>query len=242
MTGHWTGGPMLAFDLETTGVDVETARIVTAALIEIIPGKPVETTQLVVDPGVEIPEAAAAVHGWTNERVRAHPDTVDPKTATDQIADHLLDAFSAGVPVVIYNAPYDLTVLDREMRRHTGSALISETLHPVVDPLVIDKHIDPYRRGSRKLTDVCAHYRVRLDQAHDSAADALAAARLAYRVGLVLSDAPFSIGELSDLYTAQIGWKAEQAESFAAYLRRQGKDASDVDGAWPIRPFPEATA
>ena len=53
-----------------------------------------------------------------------------------------------------------------------------DALRPVLDPRVLDKHIDPYRRGGRKLTDLCAHYKVALDGAHSADADAIAACRV----------------------------------------------------------------
>jgi DNA polymerase-3 subunit epsilon len=42
----------------------------------------------------------------------------------------------------------------------------------VVDPLVIDKWLDRYRKGSRKLEAICAHYGAVLDEAHDADFDA----------------------------------------------------------------------
>ena len=56
----WIHGPRATFDLETTGVDVETARIVTASLLLLNPDGSVRRAgEWLADPGVEIPEAAA---------------------------------------------------------------------------------------------------------------------------------------------------------------------------------------
>ena len=72
----WVTGPLLGFDTETTGVDPLGDRLVTAAVVSCGPlgadgarGRDVRTW--LADPGVEIPEAAAAVHGITTERARA---------------------------------------------------------------------------------------------------------------------------------------------------------------------------
>lgn len=59
----WLGGDMAGFDLETTGVDVETARIVTAHL------NGVDWTVAVDE---DIPEAATAIHGITTDYARKH--------------------------------------------------------------------------------------------------------------------------------------------------------------------------
>ncbi|MCA1943131.1 MAG: 3'-5' exonuclease, partial [Yonghaparkia sp.] len=63
---------LAVFDLETTGVDVRTARIVTACVAVLdASGAVVARRDWLADPGVEIPEGAAAIHGITTERARA---------------------------------------------------------------------------------------------------------------------------------------------------------------------------
>jgi DNA polymerase-3 subunit epsilon len=163
----WHTGWMTAFDLETTGVDVETARIVTATIVH-IKGSQTESREWLVNPGVPIPAEAAAVHGVTDERAQA--EGVPPSQAVAQIFAELDQAWTGQHPVVIFNASYDLTVLDREMRRHLDLNL-DGVIGPVIDPFVIDKHLDPYRKGKRTLTATCEHYAVRLDAAHDATQD-----------------------------------------------------------------------
>ena len=65
-------GRLAVFDVETTGIDVETAHIVSAcvAVLE-ADGEVVDRWDWLADPGVEIPEGASAVHGITTERARA---------------------------------------------------------------------------------------------------------------------------------------------------------------------------
>src|SRR5690554_6553076 len=60
------------FDLETTGIDVRTSRIVTAHIgVLDAEGVLVGSHEWLADPGVEIPPQASAVHGVTTERARA---------------------------------------------------------------------------------------------------------------------------------------------------------------------------
>lgn len=233
MNTPWHTRPMAAFDIETTGLDVEADRIVTAALWRIDPARGAkEVTTWLADPGIEIPAEAAEIHGITTEQARA-----EGRPAAEVVAEiaAALEAVAAdGLPVVVYNAPYDLTLLDREIALHRpGAPLSAQPL--VVDPFVLDKHVDTYRRGSRKLVDVCAHYDVPLaqEEAHGAAADALAAARLAWRIAAAHPE----IAEMSaeDLHQAQVKWKAEQSASFQEYLRRRNPEAV-VDGTWPLIP------
>jgi DNA polymerase III subunit epsilon len=227
----WHLGPMTAFDLETTGPDPDTARIVTATVVR-IHGAEVQSREWLVDPGVEIPTEASDIHGVTTAQAQAHGQ--DPASAAAQILAELDEAWTGGHPVVIYNGSYDLTVLDRELRRHCGSNL-DGVIGPVIDPFVIDKHLDRYRKGKRTLIACCEHYKVTLGGAHDATQDALAAGRLAWRLAQVY---PQQLGDLSLVNALQAAWRAEWAVGFTDYLRRQGSDEI-VDGDWPLRPYRE---
>ncbi|MDD5720632.1 MAG: exonuclease domain-containing protein, partial [Candidatus Krumholzibacteria bacterium] len=55
--------PLVCFDLETTGIDVQRDRIVQIALIRIEPTGQRRSFTSLVNPGVPIPAAATAVHG-----------------------------------------------------------------------------------------------------------------------------------------------------------------------------------
>jgi DNA polymerase III epsilon subunit-like protein len=222
----WHQGRLCGFDLETTGTDVETDRIVTACVVQVGGGHPTQAANWMADPGVEIPEGAAKVHGITTEVV-------------EQIVAGLTEIVLAGLPVVAMNAAFDLTMLDREARRHGIKPLadvVGDDLR-VVDPRVLDKKIDPYRRGSRKLEDLCRHYQVALDGAHSADADAIAACRVAWRIAVQeprIGEAP-----LSALHVWQVSWAREQAESLAEYFRRTPGKESWADGVrteWPYIP------
>lgn len=224
----WHTGPMLGFDLETTGVDVETARIVTASLVVVGDGD-TRTDHYLIDPGIEIPAEAAAIHGITTDKARN--EGMQPQEALGLVAHAIAMSHKAMRPLVAYNAAYDLTVLDRDLRRN-GLGPLSE-YGPVIDPFVIDRHVDPYRKGKRTLGVTCEHYRVVLDNAHDSTADALAALRLAWRMGCMYPE----VGDTDPdaLHTSQIKWHAERQQSFREYRERSGKDATDVSDEWPMR-------
>lgn len=233
----WHTGPLTAFDTETTGVDVATARIVTTAIVTII-DRSVLTRPWLINPGVEIPAEASAIHGISTEHAVAYGTA--PVMALEEIAQTLAESFLRGRPLVGFNICYDLTVLEGELARHELPALASRCdIAPVIDPLVIDRHVDKYRKGSRKLDAMCVHYKVGLDDAHEAGSDALAAARLAWRLGTVFPE----IGDADpfELHALQIEWQAEWAAGFQKYLRR--KDATAViDGSWPLQQLPAVAA
>lgn len=225
----WHLAPLASFDLETTGVDPETARIVTATVVR-IHGYVTTTKEWLVDPGIEIPAEASAIHGVTTERARKYGQ--DPASACAQILAELDECWTEGRPVVIFNASYDLTVLDRELRRHNGIEL--PVTGVVIDPFVIDKELDRYRKGSRTLTACAAHYGVKQEGAHTSEGDALAAARVAWRLATVY---PERLSRLDELNELQAMWRLQWAEGFRDHLRSKGKPFDDVDGHWPLRPY-----
>ena len=218
------------FDLETTGVDVTGDRIVTAHVgVLDHDGAVIEARSWLADPGVEIPEGATAVHGITTARARA-----EGRPAAEVVAEvvaALRSLLDQGVPVVAYNASYDFSLLKHEAARHGVIPL--EAPSPVVDPLVLDKQLDRYRRGKRTLTAVAAHYGVSLDGAHDAAADAVAAGRVAQALA-----ARFELPTCAvTLHEQQVGWARAQAESLTEYFVRIGRLAPEdvIDGAWPVR-------
>ncbi|MEU4205618.1 3'-5' exonuclease [Streptomyces sp. NPDC026294] len=233
----WHLGRLCGFDLETTGPDPETARIVTACVVQCGGGQPTQSATWLTDvDGHEIPDEAAAIHGVTTERARA--EGVALRAAVEQILDALGQVVLAGVPIVAMNARYDFTVLDREARRYGMKPLVDGLGGlRVLDPFVIDKQVDRYRRGSRKLTALCEHYAVPLDGAHSADADAIAACRVAWRQGTQY--AQLAAMSLDELYTAQVAWAAEQAASLQEYFRRKDP-AAVVQGAWPVVPHQRA--
>ena len=226
----WHYGKLAAFDLETTGVDPHAARIVTAcvAVIDVHGPSDPRVAEWLVNPGIPIPEEATKVHGITNERAAA--DGQPPAAAVADIIDVLTLAWGTGAVVVGHNVAYDLTVLASEAARHGLPPL--EVAGPVVDTLVLDKHVDPYRKGKRTLGVAAQHYNAALGEAHNAAADAMAAARIAWRIAELYPD----IAALSavELHARQVTWAREQGESLRAYFTRQGKQETVALG-WPIR-------
>ncbi len=226
---NWASS-LAVFDLETTGIDVETSRIVTANVSVIdADGAVLESSDWLLNPGVEIPAGATAVHGISTERAQA--DGMPAGEGVGQILERLRAVLERSLPVVAYNAPYDFTILNREARRHGLAAL--ETPGPIIDPLVIDKAVDRYRKGKRTLEAAAAFYGVPLDDAHDAAADAVAAGRVAQAIAREHGAAlPASATEL---HTKQVAWAAEQAASFQKYMRANRDPEFTADGAWPER-------
>ena len=232
----WARGPLVGFDTETTGVDVARSRIVTAAVVLRIPGASTEVRTWLLDPGVEIPAEAAAIHGITTEHARAHG--ASPAAALEEIASALTGHLREGIPVVAYNAAFDLSLLDAELTRH-GLATLPERLGravaPVLDPLVLDRWQDRYRRGKRRLGDLVQHYGVEAAaELHSADVDVLAT--LDVLDALVRTFPELGRLGLDELHDAQVRAHHDWARGFNEWRASQGFEGPGASPAWPVEP------
>lgn len=237
MTTSWHTGRLACFDLETSGIDAHRDRIVTAAIVEVGGGQPTRESNWLVNPGIPIPPGASDVHGITDDVAAGG---MDAGQAVYEIAEHLTRLARAGVPIVGHNVGgYDLTMLWAECMRHGHRDHVASledlaTEGCVIDTFVLDKAVDTYRKGSRKLVDVAAHYGITLTEAeaHGATADALASGRIAW---VIATRYPHHVQRSAkDLHVWQVMEKHAQAESFGRYLRKQGKP-DDVAREWPLQ-------
>ncbi|MDX3314704.1 exonuclease domain-containing protein [Streptomyces sp. ME08-AFT2] len=227
----WHRGPLASYDCETSGVDTAVARIVTAALVR-ANGQVLEWLSDL--DGAEIPEGAYNVHKVSTEYAHAHGRPA--KQVVEEIADAIAGEMSVGrAALVVMNAPFDLPLLDAECARH-GVATVDDRIgcmEPVIDPLVLDRHADRYRRGKRTLEALAAHYGVALTEAHTAKADALAALEVAVRIGERYPEMQLPAHRI---HMHQVHWHADWAANFQQFLRGKGETNAVIDGSWPLRP------
>jgi DNA polymerase III epsilon subunit-like protein len=118
--GRWSGPvhtplerlPMVAIDCETTGLDPRRDRIVSFAAIRIDEGLQVAARpllDLMIDPGIDIPARATAVHGIGRAQLDGAPSFAE---AFARIAGSLADAVVVG-----HFVDFDLAILRREVAR-----------------------------------------------------------------------------------------------------------------------------
>lgn len=95
--------PIAFFDLETTGTNITTDRIVEISIVRISPpDEKVEIKTFRVNPGMPIPEHASAVHGIYDKDVANEPtfDTLAP-----QVAQFLKDCDLGGFNSIRFDVP-----------------------------------------------------------------------------------------------------------------------------------------
>ncbi|MET0448120.1 MAG: exonuclease domain-containing protein [Aeromicrobium sp.] len=227
----WHRTALASLDFETTGIDPSSDRVLSYALL----GDRGDDTCGLIDAGVEIPPASAAVHGLTAEALAGAPAPVDAIAEVAAWVQHLVDR---QVGLVVFNAAYDLTMLRAEIDRWGLTQPDWERLL-VVDPFVIDWGIELGGLGPRRLTDVARYYGVALDNAHDARADAWAAREVAYEIGRChpgIAEAP-----LEHLMDCQREWYARRADDWNEYALRVDRDLDDPLG-WPLARVDVTTA
>ncbi len=102
--------PIVFFDLEATGLDVTTDRIVEISCVRIDPDGSAQVFDTLVNPLVEIPAEVIEVHGISNADVAEAP-------TFERIAS-AIEAFLAGAALAGYNhGRYDLPLLEHEFAR-----------------------------------------------------------------------------------------------------------------------------
>ncbi|PWG06347.1 3'-5' exonuclease [Polaribacter aquimarinus] len=102
--------PIVFFDLETTGVNIATDRIVEISILKVFPNGNKESKTWLVNPEIEIPQDATDVHGITNEKVVTEPTFKElaPKVS-EMIADCDLAGFNSN--------RFDIPLLAEELMR-----------------------------------------------------------------------------------------------------------------------------
>lgn len=195
--------PLIFFDLETTGLNVVTDRIVQIAAVKYLPGaaEPIKLKQY-INPGCAIPAESAAIHGITDEVVANAPSFA---AFADQLLDWLGDADLSG-----YNLMrFDIPLLMEEFER-AGIRFRIEGRN------IIDVQEIFYKMEPRTLAGAVRYYCGKeMENAHDALADVEATIDvLAGQLNMYLGENTRSAAEPS---------LPDTIEGLAAFTRREGQ-------------------
>ena len=124
--------PIVFFDLETTGVDPFTDRIVQVGAIKIHPDGEKEEWNQLINPQIAIPQVVIDVHGITDEMVKDKPTFAE---LTQKFAEFFHEVDLGG-----YNAKnFDIPMLMAEFNR-VGLEMDLESVK-IIDPMAIFRKI-----------------------------------------------------------------------------------------------------
>ncbi|TVQ96214.1 MAG: 3'-5' exonuclease [Spirochaetaceae bacterium] len=154
-----------AFDFETTGLYPATDRIVEFGAVQFQDGKQTDVFEALVDPGIPIPDGAAAVSGITNDMVRGKPPV---HSVLPQFMQFVGDSV-----LVAHNAQFDVGFL-RAALDATGSGALTNL---IIDTQVLAQRAFP-RRKSYGLQALVVELSLPQGTAHRGLDDAVMCMRL----------------------------------------------------------------
>ena len=109
--------PLCFFDLETTGINITSDRIVEIAILKIFPKGNTKEIKSLVNPEMTIPKQASDIHGITNDKVDSMPTF---KKISKEIYSFIKDSDLAG-----FNSDrFDIPLLVEEL----AMKIINESL------------------------------------------------------------------------------------------------------------------
>lgn len=175
--GAWQDYRIAFIDVETTGREPATDRVIEVGIVIGQAGAVVSHHSWLLNPGMPIPAESSKVHGIKDEDVADKPGFA-------QALPEMVEVLTAALPAA-YNAEFDRGFLLAEVER---AALDLERLPPAMqpevrwlDPLVFARELFPGRQ-SRALGAVCERLGIELGRAHRATDDAAAALKVLYRL------------------------------------------------------------
>lgn len=148
----------VAFDTETTGIDLTGNRVIEVACVRFVNFVPVSVFTSLINPECQIPAESIAVHHITDNMVANAPRFYEIIPS--------LEAFIGKSTLVAHNAMFDVRFLYAD-----GLDSIAEK--KVFDTLAISRKMYPNLQD-HKLGTCCDAFNIYLSNAHRSSADAMA--------------------------------------------------------------------
>lgn len=153
--------PLAVIDLETTGTNVATDRIIEIAIIKVFPDKTTQSKVRRINPGMPIPAGSSAIHGIKDEDVKDAP-------LFKQVANELKQ-FLENCDLAGYNSNrFDIPLLVEEFLRAEVSFDVSKRKFVDVQRIF---HLMEKRTLGAAYQFYCDK---QLENAHSAEADALA--------------------------------------------------------------------
>ncbi len=183
--------PVVFFDLETTGTDVQRDRIVEICLLRILPlPHAIEAPRTWrVNPQTRIPAEATEIHGISNDDVANCPTLAD-------IAQELLSYIDGANLSGFSITRMDLRLLQSELAR-VGHRFDFNAAK------IIDSQVIFHKREPRNLTAALRHYcGAELEGAHGAEADTVASLRVFAGQLSMYEDLEVEIDPLNELSTS----------------------------------------
>lgn len=163
----------IAFDVETTGLNPSTDRIIELGAVIFENGVPVKSFSSLVNPGISVPSSATAVNHITNTMLKA---AHDEKSVYPEFIEFLGDAVSGNTIMCAHNARFDFDFLQNTLTRLGYDAELK-----YVDTLALSRRYIPGLANYKQCT-VEAHFGLKNSSSHRAETDAEMCGRILHKI------------------------------------------------------------
>jgi DNA polymerase III epsilon subunit family exonuclease len=198
----WFEQSFVALDVETTGLDAASCRVIELAIVPFNMSHSVAGFSQLFSIGESLPHEITQITGITEDMLKGKP-------SFHEKAPEILDQLKNVSFVLAYNAKFDRPFLESELAR----AHLALPELPWVDPYIFVCELDRFKKG-KKLSDSARRWGVNLENAHRAHDDARAAGDLM----LKMSD-KIDAKTLPELIVQQKIWAWQQAQNMAEYKK-----------------------
>jgi len=181
--------PIVFFDIETTGLNIATDRIVEISMLKVFPDGKEESVTMRINPIIPISEEATAIHGISNEDVKDEPKF-------NEYADQIISIME-GCDIAGYNSnKFDIPLLAEELLRVDKDFDLKKSNFIDVQAIFFKKEPRTLGAAYKFFCDK------ELEDAHSAKGDTSATYEILISQLEKYNDLPENVAELSD-YTSQ---------------------------------------
>ncbi|MBE0448060.1 MAG: GIY-YIG nuclease family protein [Actinobacteria bacterium] len=198
----------MAVDLETTGLDHRTERIIEIGAVRMVGDHPIETFEQLINPNRLIPSKITRLTGITNDMVCGTPDI---EVALPAFADFVKDSI-----LIIHSAPFDISFLNRAARNIGQKSFRNDFF----DTKLIAQKLRP-RIGFYGLANLAEYFGVSHRPCHRALPDAIATAEIfTHLLEIMRSEGLRTVDEANKFFYPKKRYDFSHKKSLASALPR----------------------
>jgi ATP-dependent DNA helicase DinG len=182
-------GELIAFDIEATGLDIQTNEIIEIGMVKFQNGKVIDQYESFVKPSIPIPTDITHLTG-------IHPEDVQNAPTIDELLP-TLKAFFGQSPVIAHNSIFDVTFMRKYGLLKTNQAIDTYELSSIILPTVPRYNLNSLTTGLG----------IELENAHRALDDAIATAFLYWELWKRITSLPTSLIEEIIVAASDLNWE-----------------------------------